>query len=191
MASNNVEIEIKIPLEENKFIEVREKLRKIAKFEKTSSQVDEYFTPAHKNFLAVEFPFEWLSVRKRSGKTTLHYKHYYPENAENHTHCDEFELEVKGPEQLEKMLSALGFKSLVTVCKERETYSYTDELEIALDSVKDLGYFTEIEALTHYGGVEDTRKKLFEFAKCLGIDAVKTDNRGYPFALMKKRGLIK
>jgi adenylate cyclase class 2 len=191
MAHNDVEIEIKILLDKITFFKVKENLRKTAKFAKTSHQIDEYFTPPHRNFVEPRFPFEWLSIRQRGSKAILNYKHFYPENTEITTHCDEFETQIEKPDQLRKTFSALNFSSLVTVEKEREIYIYNDELEIALDTVKDLGYFIEIEAIKDLGGVEDTRKRLFEFAKNLGIGISKTDLRGYPFLLMKKKGLIK
>ena len=60
MANNNIEIEIKIPLTENKFFEIKKKLEKISNFVKKSNQIDEYFTPSHRNFVEPKFPFEWL-----------------------------------------------------------------------------------------------------------------------------------
>lgn len=191
MANNDVEIEIKIPLENNLFPKVREKLQKIAKFVKKSSQTDEYFTPIHRNFVEPKFPYEWLSIRKRGGKFILNYKHFYPENVEVTTHCDEFETVIEKSEQLEKIFFALNLKRLVTVEKEREVFIYNDEFEIALDSVKELRNFIEIEAIKDMGTVNETREKLFQFAKNLGIDISNTDKRGYPFLLMKKKGLIK
>jgi len=191
MANKDVEIEIKIALDKDILLRVKENLKKVATFTKKSHQTDEYFTPAHRNFVEPKFPFEWLSIRKRGDKTILNYKHWHPEDAEIRTHCDEFETETENSEQLNKMFAALNFKKLVTVEKEREVFVYNDEFEIALDAVKELGYFIEIEAIKDFGGIEATREKLFEFAKNLGCDASKTDERGYPYLLMKRKGLIK
>jgi adenylate cyclase class 2 len=191
MANNNIEIEIKIPLDKDTFVNIKEKLKQIAKFVGKSCQIDEYFTPPHKNFIKPKFPFEWLSIRKRNGRVILSYKHYYPENVEAPTHCEELETEIESKEQLENIFSALNFKKLVTVEKEREVYVSDDGFEIALDRVKELGNFIEIEATKSFGSIEETREKLFEFAKNLGVDVSKIDKRGYPFLLMKKKGLIK
>ena len=191
MANNDIEIEIKVPLDKDEFFVVKEKLEKIAKFVKDSSQRDAYFTPVHRNFVEPAYPFEWLSIRKRAGKCIINYKHFYPENVETFTHCDEFETEIPKAEQLEKIFLALNLRTLVTVEKQRKTYLYSDEFEIALDTVKELGHFIEIEAIKDFGSVEETRKKLFEFAKALEIDISKTDKRGYPYLLMAKKGLIK
>ena len=191
MAKDNIEIEIKIPIDESNFLKVKEKLQKITKFVKKSSQTDEYFTPIHRNFVEPKFPYEWLSIRKRGGKFILNYKHFYPENVEVSTHCDEFETVIEKPEQLEKIFSALNLKKLVVVEKEREVFIYNDKFEIALDIVKELGNFIEIEAIKDMGTINETREKLFQFVKNLGIDISNTDKRGYPFLLMKKKGLIK
>jgi len=191
MAYNNTEIEIKISLDKNEFLRVKEKLNEVAKFAEESHQIDEYFTPANRNFVEPKFPFEWLSIRKRGDKTILNYKHYHPENVEITTHCDEFESEIKNKDKLEKIFSALDFKKLIIVEKKREIYMYNDEFEIALDDVKELGYFIEIEAIKDFGNVMVTRKQLFEFAKKMGIDVSKTEKRGYPYLLMKKKGIIK
>ena len=184
MANKDVEIEIKIKVEAGLEM-IKEALRKNTTFVKTAEQKDEYFTPIHRNFLQAKFPFEWLSIRKRGGKAILNYKHWHPPNAEIHTHCDEFETVVEKPEQLEKIFSALNIKPLVTVEKTREVYK-TEEFEIALDTVKDLGTYIEIEAIKDLGTVEETREKLFEFAKKLGLDLSKTDKKGYPMALLEK-----
>jgi predicted adenylyl cyclase CyaB len=192
MANEHIEIEIKIPLDENSLLKVKEKLKKIARFEKSSKQIDEYFTPTHRNFVEPEIPLEWLSIRRRGDKNILNYKHWYLfGNSEVATHCDEFETEIKDSNQLKKIFSVLDFKKLVTVEKEREIYVYKDEFEISLDRVKELGHFIEIETIKNLGNIEETRKKLFEFAKDLEIDISKTDKRGYPYLLMKKKGLIK
>lgn len=190
MAHNDTEIEIKIPLTEETFLKVREKIQKEAKFVKKLLQDDTYFNPPDRNFLAPTFPFEWLSIRRRGDKAILNYKHWYPENSEFHTHCDEIETEIINPEKFEKIFSVLGFKELVAVKKQREIYNYGDEFEIGLDMVDDLGYFIEIETIKDFGSVEKARGKIFELASSLEINASHPDERGYPFNLMKRKGLI-
>jgi len=187
----NIEIEIKISVDDDAFFKVKQKLNSIAKFVKRTHQIDKYFTPAWRDFMEHEFPFEWLSIRKRSDEAFVNYKHWYPENAETATHCDEFETQIEEPDQMEKIFSALDFRKLVTVEKEREVYVYNEEIEVAFDKVNELGHFIEIEALEVLGDVEATREKLFKFARYLGIDVSRADKRGYPFMLMKKKGVIK
>jgi|SRR3989338_8429327 len=190
MAKNDVEVEIKLVLTKGEFEKVGKKVRETATFVKTSEQADDYYNPPHKNFVR-DLPFEWLSIRKRGGKTILSYKHYYPEDALVTTHCDEFETEVGDCTRLEKIFAALDLKKLVTVEKYREVFVFQDKFEIALDTVKELGYFIEIEALEDFGGVDETRRQLLEFAKVLGIESIKLSPRGYAFLMLEKAGLVK
>lgn len=186
MASNNTEIEIKIPVSETKFFEIKEKLKASAKFIKHTEQKDKYYTPSHRDFILEKYPFEWLSIRERGGKNTLNYKHYYPERAETNTHCDEYETEITDLKQVEKILKALNFNELVTVNKKRDTYEL-GTFEIALDTVEELGYFIEVEATKHEDTIEKTRNALFEFAKTLGLKNEEADKQGYPYLIMKKK----
>ncbi len=188
MAENDTEIELKFAVDKDTFFKIKDKIKEISKFKNISKQVDDYFTPAHRNFTEPEYIYEWLRLGKRGSKTIITYKHFYPENVETFTHCDEFETEINSIDQLNKIFTALNLKKLVTIEKEREIYT-NNEFEIAMDVVKELGYFIEIEAIKHSETVEETRKKLFEFAKNLGINS-ETDKRGYPYLLMKKKGLI-
>jgi len=191
MAQNNQEIELKFKLNENEFSKIKEKISKIAKFIKTSSHKDEYICPPHKNFLAAKYPYEWLRIGQRGNKTILNYKHFYPEEIEVHTHCDELEFEAENAEQLRQLFSALNFKTNITVKKQREVYNYNEEFEVALDTVEELGCFIEIEALKHEETVKKTRERLFEFAKSLNINIETSDKKGYPHMLMKLKGLVK
>ncbi|MEW6295113.1 MAG: class IV adenylate cyclase [Candidatus Diapherotrites archaeon] len=190
--AKNVEIEIRFPINKNTFFKIKNKLKKTAKFVKKSHQIDEYFTPSHRNFVKPKNPFEWLSIRKRGNKAILNYKHwYYPKNSDSGTHCDEFETEISNPNQLKKIFSALDLKKLVKVEKQREVYLYKNEFEIALDKVRELGNFIEIETIKDFGNVKKAREKLFEFAGNLEIDISKIDKKGFPYLLMKRKGFLK
>ncbi|MFH0830375.1 MAG: class IV adenylate cyclase [Candidatus Aenigmatarchaeota archaeon] len=190
MAANDIEVEIKLALDEKSFARIREQLQKTAKFLRSTSHMDEYYTPAHRNFVSPKYPFEWLSIRKRGERTILNYKHFLPEDAEVHTHCDEFETEVGKADKLEKMFSSLNFRKLATIDKQRETYDLDGEFEVALDTVKELGHFIEIEAMKDFGGIVATRARLFALARLFGLDPANEDMRGYPFLLMRKKGLL-
>jgi len=191
MASNDKEIEIKIPIDVKTFNNLKKKLKKIAKFKNSKKQIDEYYNSPHRNFVKLKHPFESLSIRERGNKYILNYKHFHPENTNKFTHCDEFETEIKNPDKLKKIFSALDFKRLITVENDRELYVYNNEFEIALDKVKDLGFFIEIEALKESKNVKQTLKELFKFAKELKLDISKVDKKGYPYLMMYKKGLIK
>ena len=188
MAHNNIEVEIKIKLTKTKFEKIKGKLPKIAKIGKTSHHIDSYYNPIYKSFLKPKYPYEWLTIRVRDGAVKLNYKHWHPEGSKNTTHCDELETEIADKLQMEKILKALHFDNFVTIDKKRITYIYKNELEIALDQVKGLGYFIEVESIKNTGGVKKAHEKLLEFLrKELDIKETKTIPGGYASEMMRKR----
>lgn len=191
MAHNDIEIEKKFQLSEASFNRIKEKLSHLAEFRKSSQQVDEFFTPKHRNFLEYDYPYEWLRIDQRDTKTILNYTHWHPENRTPFTHCDEFETEIADPVRLRKIFSAIDIKPLVAVDKQREVFIFNDELEVVLDNVKGLGFFMEIETLKDFGSVSEGTNAIFDFAKQLGLDVGKTVERGYPYLLMDKLGMLR
>ena len=146
MAKKDIEVEIKIPLTKELFDKVRIRLKKRASFVGSSSEIDIYFNPPHKNFLKPKHPYEYLRLRVKNDRGVITYKHVYFDDKGRKTHSDEYEAKVESPKQLEKILSVLGFKNFLVIEKQREKYLHKDQLEIVLDRVRDLGYFIEIEA---------------------------------------------
>jgi len=187
MASNNVEIEIKFPVSRALFQKVKKFLKAHAVFGGASKEKDSYFNHPHRDFLAGGHPTEYLRVRQRGGAGSFTYKNVYLNKFGSRTHSDEFESKVEEPGQVIKILKVLNFKKFLVVKKKRETYIFEGKYEIALDDVKDLGYF--IEALDNAGGVQKTRRRIFEFSKELGIQKLRKTN-GYVIDLMRKKGLI-
>ena len=186
--TNDVEIEIKIKLSEKEYKSLNEILEVIAKYDKVTVQKDEYYTPEYRDFTREKYPFEWLSVRERGGKNILNYKHYYPEGAEKHEWCDEFEVTLDSSEKMKKIFKRLNIKSFAMINKTRYTYIYKDKYEIALDKVKDLGYFVEIEVKKLEWDYKTERKEIYRIAEEeLGLDLSNIELRGYPFYYIKNR----
>jgi adenylate cyclase class 2 len=190
MAVDGVEVECKFFSSEEASEKILTNVSRVGKQVSSSEQVDEYFNSPSEDYMKAKKPFKWLSLRKRSGKVILNYKHFFPETAENFTHCEEFETKVDDFEKFKGFLLEVGFKSLVVVEKSRKTFVVNEEFEIAFDNIKELGLFIEVEALKDFGGIEKTREKLFEFSKEIGINVAKVINEGYPFLLMKEKGLL-
>ena len=65
MAHKNIEIEIQVQIQEIQALLAW--LEKNAVYQKTINQKDEYFTPSHRNFLAVRPANEWLRLREVEG----------------------------------------------------------------------------------------------------------------------------
>ncbi len=180
--TNDVEIEIKIKLSNEEYQNLKENLKIIAKYDKKTVQKDEYFTPEYRDFTKEQYPFEWLSVRERGGKNILNYKHYYPEGAEKHEWCDEYEVNLDNSEKIKKIFKRINIKSFATINKIRYTYIYKDKYEIALDEVKDLGYFVEIEVKKLEWDYKTERKEIYRIAEEeLNLNLNNIDLRGYPF----------
>ena len=188
---DNIEIEIKIRIDEPNYETCKAFLSANAKFINSSQEIDQYLSPSHRNFLAPEFPYEWLRLREKNSKIVLNYKHWYPENAENSTHCDEFETTVSNSDSLLKIFEALGVKPLIIVDKIREKFIYKDEFEISLDFVKELGRFVEIEYVGKTNSIDEAQNKLFDIAKSLNLDLSRRDNRGYPYLMLEQVGQLK
>lgn len=189
MAHNDVEIEVKFPLKNEKAIIAF--LNKNAQQKTTRVvQKDSYFTPPHKNFLSPKFPYEWLRLRESGEETVLNYKHFYPENEKTIDYCDEFETKVDSP-VIRKIFANLQFKELVIVEKSRSTWIFKD-IEIAIDNVKGLGSFIELEITTPFEDPKKAKEYLYAVIKEIGVETGEEDYRGYPFLLLeRKKGSVK
>ena len=180
---DNIEIEITVNIENSK--PLTEFLEKNAEFKKEKRQVDEYFSPAHRNFIESRPVKEWLRLRDEDGEYSINYKNWhYDDDPEKSSYCDEYETKVEDLDKIKKILETLDFKSLVKVDKLRKTWIYKD-YEIDVDSVKELGNFVEIE----YVGKEEvdpkkTTDEMVGFLKKLGCGKIKRDYIGYPFKLL-------
>ena len=84
-------------------------------------------------------------------------------------------------------LLKMDFKKVLTIEKNRE-YWMCGEIEMALDTVKDLGTFIEAEAKGDFKDEKEAKKACIEFLESLGIkDAQNTQiKKGYPELLFEK-----
>lgn len=178
----DLETEIKIKLDEKEFKYLNSYMKTNAKFLNVVEQVDTYYNPKYSSFIDNDVISEWLRIGKRGGKIILNYKHWYD------TYCDEYEVEIDDEKNMNRILSALGLEKMAVVDKERTTFFYRDKYEVALDKVKSLGYFIEIE-VKDYGLEKDPYKEydgLLKLAQDLHLDLNKIDKRGYPYYLIKR-----
>lgn len=179
----DIEIEIQVNVENSKSL--INFLEKNADFQKENHQIDEYFSPTHRNFIGVRPVKEWLRLRDSSGKYSINYKNwYFDENGKSH-HCDEYETKIEDFTQLKKILDVLNFKPLVKVDKVRKVWTHKD-YEIAVDSVKDLGDFVEIEYIGKEEKVDPKKitEEMVNFLKSVGCGQIRRNYVGYPFLLL-------
>ena len=159
------EVEVKARLEDREA--VIKKLESFGcKFGEELHQVDNIFTPD-----AGIFPppkgTPVLRIRKENDKFILTLKI----NQTSRQDCIEHEVEIVQDKEMESIIKLLGFRDDVTMDKKRIKTKYKD-MEIVLDTVKDLGEFIEDEKITMESD-SSARKKiqedLFEFLYTLGV----------------------
>jgi adenylate cyclase class 2 len=183
----NVEVEIKIRVDNLR--EIREKVSELGKLIKSIEQIDDYYIPCHRDFFANKpHPIEWLRIRTNPDRVIFEYdKSINIKEDGDQEYAEEYETNVSNPEELKKILAFLDFKKIVTVEKQRE-YWVCGNLEIALDDIKGLGYFVEVEAKGDFGSTAEARRECISFLKELGIKDVEGNyiKKGYPVLLLEE-----
>jgi adenylate cyclase, class 2 len=179
----NIEIEIQVNIENSK--PLLDFLEKNAIFQKENCQIDEYFSPAHRNFIEARPVNEWLRLRDSDGKYSITYKNWHFDENGKSNYCDEYETRIDDLNQMNNILKALNFKSIVMVDKLRKTWIYND-YEIDIDSIKGLGDFVEIEYIGKDENIEPKKitEEMIDFLKEVGCGKITRNYVGYPFQLL-------
>lgn len=179
----NKEIEIQVQLQNAS--ELLKFLKKEAEFIAREHQIDDYYTPDHRNFTDVRPILEWLRLRKSGKRYSINYKRWHYEKDGRSHFCDEFESGVDNLNQIKRIFKALNMKKLVTVEKVRKIWIYKN-YEIAVDEIKGLGDFVEIEFKGKLGkrAPAITTSGMIKFLKKFNPGKITKNYLGYPFQLM-------
>ena len=125
-------------------------------------------------------------LRQKDGKNTLAYKvdHF---DGEYWSHSDEYETEVKDFDIMIEIIEKLGLKELIRIDNKKHTFT-SNEYEIVLEEVKDLGLFMEVEKLTQVSDdkVAETNEEIRIFLKTLDIEFGEEQNAGKPELMLRK-----
>lgn len=184
----NKEIEIKIRISKEKYLELKKLLDKTAKFKGEFTQQDIIFDYINESFIQKDGSiYKWLRLRKENDKNIMTFKNVYNTKGRQK---DEFEFELSDGEQARKLLEGLGYEKLIEFTKTREKYIYKKHFEIVLDYIQELGYFMEIELLEIPENI-DAEKALEEQAIELNLNLEDESVLGYAHILMIKRGITK
>ena len=167
---NNVELEIKIKLEENEWNKLLNKVKDNSTFLGDEEHSAGYYEPTHR-----ELDSEWLRVRNQSGTYVLNYKKWVDIN-----YCEEFETIIDNPENFEKILMCMDFRKMGVIDKVRHGYFYKDKYKISFDEVKDIGLFMEIEVKKYTLPYADECAELIELLNYFRIDVSKIETKRYP-----------
>jgi adenylate cyclase class 2 len=178
----NIEIEIQVQLENIR--PLKSFLNKKAKFLHQSRQIDYYYTPVHRNFLAKYPAVEWLRLRETDKECSINYKFWHVDEEDRSHYSDEYESAISDIDQLKLILKALNFKPIAVVDKKRQDYKYHSYI-ISVCQVKKLGEFVEIEfeGRANKKPAEIT-DEMIKFLKDLGVGKITRNYNGYPFILL-------
>jgi len=170
------EIEAKLKVESHK--EVIEKLAELgAEFLAEQLQTDSYFDDADRTLTETD---RCLRLRRQSAgdeeKVFLTYKG--AKEKDEFKKRQEIEIEIKGADSVEKLLSALAYEKVLVFEKRRRIYRLGGCV-VALDELPLLGSFLEIE------GPDD--KKIADVQKNLGLADLPHITESYASLVAKKQ----
>ncbi len=183
-----LEVETKIKLLDSEVKEMKEKIKKIGRFEKEGTKADDYFAIQNK----LDYPKKAFRIRAMKNKFEVNFKKWLTQHwTKDIVVKQEFEFSLEGKEQVEDLLALfrdLGFKEWVKKIKHNETYQWKKDkrASIEINNVKHLGYFLEIEYLCQPSELDKARKKIRGVMKALQIRPEQIDNTGYTKMLWYK-----
>ena len=163
---NETEMELKIALTAKEYQDLRILLKAKTTYQGEMLQSDTYLALPNRKH-------EYLRIGHRGNKNILTYK------AQQENRCAELEVEVDNLNILKKIFQNLGFMPIGTVEKLRQTYLYLDKYEIALDQVKDVGYFVEIEIKKYELDQKAEYLKLIQVAKDWNLNLANLATKHY------------
>lgn len=172
---NNVELELKIKLDEDEWNKLLEFIKSNSTYMGEEVHSATYYYPKYR-----ELDSEWLRVRNQNGTFVLNYKKWIDIN-----YCEEYETIIDQPENFEKILFSLGFDKLGVIDKVRKGYLYEDKYKISFDNVKDIGLFMEIEVKKPTLSHADECSELMNLLNRFNIDVSKIETKRYPDYLKK------
>lgn len=163
-----------------------------AEFTSISETIDTYFTrddianlkPNNKGRLT-----NCLRLRSKGDKNYITYKKDYFDDKDIWIYSDEFETNIGDVKVLENILKILGFKELIIVDNTKHIFNI-DRYEIALESVKNLGDFIEIEysgdeKFDSIDSINNKKEEMRKYVLNLGINIGEEMNAGKPELMLK------
>jgi predicted adenylyl cyclase CyaB len=151
------------------------------KFEGEAQQVDAYYKPENFNERP-QGPGDWiLRVRTSGDEKTLTIKVL----TEITGAWIEHETGINNEEQARKIAETMGLINVFTFHK-RRLFGQMGEFEVLLDDVKELGKYIEVALESEEK--ENTRKKIIDFMKTIGIEEKDVEKRGYGEIMGEKLG---
>ena len=105
-------------------------------------------------------------------------------------YSDEFETTVDNIDMVHEIFKRLGLVKFIEIDNHKETYT-SDNYEIVIEDVKDLGLFMEVEYCTSEDvDITEVKNNIQKFIDSLGIKVSKELTMGKPEMYMKKHNII-
>jgi len=180
-----LEVETKVKIEN--VPKLRNKIKKIARFEKKESRGDDYFALQKRGY-----PKKSFRIRDDREKMIVNFKKHLKSLWKQGVVVKrEFEFELSDTKHLGNFLALLedfNFKEWVKKRKTTESYLYKKDKRVVIEinKVQHLGYYMEIEYKAKLSEVERARKKILQVLRELEIDKSQIDNIGYTRRLYDK-----
>ncbi len=143
------------------------------------THVDTYYRHPCTDYVATD---EALRIRRSDDKTIITYKG--PRLSRETKMREEHELTANSFTEARAVLQSLGFIEVATVEKIRQRFK-RDALCVAIDDVKDLGRFIEIEVLLEEDEAESAEDQIFTFLEEIGVRRDDTTRESYLELLSK------
>lgn len=184
-----LEVETKVRVKNP--VELRNKIKKIANFEKKETRGDDYFALKRK-FRKHAYPKKAFRIRKKPDKFEVNFKKWLKKYWDDEVVVkQEFEFTLKNQEHVADLLALfkdLGFEEWIKKRKTSESYTHKKDKRIIIEinKVEHLGYFMEIEYLAQPHEMEKAKSKIKQTLKELEINQEDVDNIGYTKMLWKK-----
>ncbi|MSS74342.1 class IV adenylate cyclase [Candidatus Pacearchaeota archaeon] len=175
-----IEVETKIPILEKDVAEVRERIKKIAKFIGNELKKDDYYSLEYFNY-----PEKSLRVRDKGKIKEVNFKkrHNYVDGVYAKT---EVQFKISDTQGFFDLIKDFGFRKWLHKEKITELYRTKNGVHIELNKVKSLGWFLEIEVLCPPKSTVSARKKVIAVREKLGFNYINSEQQGYTKQLWDK-----
>ncbi len=129
-----------------------------------------------------------LRLRSKNNDYLITYKDDVFENGK-WLYSNEYETKVESIDTLREIFNKLGLKKFIEIDNEKEIYK-SDKYEIAIEKVKDLGMFMEVEYCTNDDvDVTTIKQEIQGFINSLNIKVSKELNMGKPEMYIRKNNI--
>lgn len=153
--------------------------------------IDEYYYDSLRDDLKPDNNNQLANCLRLRAKNDNYYVTYKNDvfEGEKWLYSNEYETKIESIEMMKEVFERLGLKKFLEIDNNKEIYK-TDKYEIALEDVKDLGIFLEVEYCTDEDvDVSKIKEGIQEFIDKLEINVSEELNMGKPEMYMHKHNI--